>query len=49
MLRETKGVVALRCSRLERNVRHEGAGRRVKGFTGGILVGLRSLDGWIVG
>ena len=49
VLREAKGVMTLRCARLQRDVRHEGAGRRVEGFTRRILVCLGSLDGWIVG
>src|SRR4029079_8806305 len=49
VLREAKGVVTLRCARLERDGRHEGAGRRVEGFSRCIRVGLRCLDGWMVG
>ena len=49
VLREAKGVVALRRARLEIDVRHEGAGRRVEGFSRCIRVGLSRPDGRIVG
>ena len=49
VLREAEGVVAFGAARLERDIRHESACRGVECFTRSVAVGLRGLDGRIVG